>query len=373
MRILTIRLTNGSYKPVLLNKSLPVYLIYKFSILYLKSKSYKTQYDYLYSLKLFIAYYDTLGIQIQKELIAGKFQKIFNRLENFIVWLYNKNFNSGTQNKSVSHITYNNHLYRIKVFIEWCYRNYNNNSTPSLKSFQDLFQSYHISINQNPSYKSISNKELNFVLELISPQNENNPFAQRNRLRNYALVSLLMDTGLRLGELLKLKTDDILRDGKLIYLKIIDRNNDLEDNRRFPVQLKNSFGRRVLGISFLTFKALDEYILLHRKRNKYHGYLFTSDRNGNPLSRKSVSKIFNTISNLLELEINPHLLRHNFAERMLRYLIDVKEIEMERAKDELRVLCGWAPNSNMPNLYARNYISELANRHNIERFNNGHD
>jgi hypothetical protein len=52
---------------------------------------------------------------------------------------------------------------------------------------------------------------------------------------------------------------------------------------------------------------------------------------------------------------------------MLKYLIETKNIDMERAKDELRNICGWSINSSMPNYYARRYISLIANKHNMER------
>ena len=40
---------------------------------------------------------------------------------------------------------------------------------------------------------------------------------------------------------------------------------------------------------------------------------------------------------------------------------------MEKAKDELRVMAGWAPDSVMPAKYARRYIQKKANIANIRR------
>jgi hypothetical protein len=40
---------------------------------------------------------------------------------------------------------------------------------------------------------------------------------------------------------------------------------------------------------------------------------------------------------------------------------------MERAKDELRAVCGWSVNSSMPVYYASRYISRIANQHNLAR------
>jgi hypothetical protein len=40
---------------------------------------------------------------------------------------------------------------------------------------------------------------------------------------------------------------------------------------------------------------------------------------------------------------------------------------MEEAKDELRLMGGWSPTSQMPDLYAKRFLSEQANTANIQR------
>lgn len=40
---------------------------------------------------------------------------------------------------------------------------------------------------------------------------------------------------------------------------------------------------------------------------------------------------------------------------------------MEEAKDELRLMGGWSPTSQMPDLYAKRFLSEQANLANIQR------
>jgi hypothetical protein len=40
------------------------------------------------------------------------------------------------------------------------------------------------------------------------------------------------------------------------------------------------------------------------------------------------------------ISFTPHLLRHHFAEQYLEYLIEQENIDMERAKDKLRDICG---------------------------------
>lgn len=40
---------------------------------------------------------------------------------------------------------------------------------------------------------------------------------------------------------------------------------------------------------------------------------------------------------------------------------------MEEAKEELRLMGGWSPKSQMPDFYARRFLSERANTANIQR------
>lgn len=40
---------------------------------------------------------------------------------------------------------------------------------------------------------------------------------------------------------------------------------------------------------------------------------------------------------------------------------------MEEAKDELRLMGGWSPTSQMPDLYAKRFLSEQANAANVQR------
>ena len=55
---------------------------------------------------------------------------------------------------------------------------------------------------------------------------------------------------------------------------------------------------------------------------------------------------------------------------MIRFLIDEKCLDIERAKDELKIICGWSINSNMPILYTKKYFEEKANTSNLERISN---
>ena len=368
MRIISVQFKNNIQVPVLIIDLIPCYLSLKYYTLKLKSKSYKTQYSHLTSIKALFEFYQSLDLDFEKEIVINRNYNIINDYsESLISWLNNKFLIKQSGNR-YSPLTFNNHLSRIRDFLGWLIQ-------PKIGftnqyNFKTFFNSYLIKNHPVYDYKSLTQQEISYIYNLITPNSALNPFVERVKLRNYLIFLILQETGMRLGELLTLKTSYILRDQDNIYLKIFQENNDVEDLRKKRPSLKNKYSERIIGISLNTYQILDEYILKHRKKNKNHSYLFTSDVKGLPLSQSSISNIFKIISESSGIRITPHLMRHNFAERMLRYLIEVRNIELERAKDELRILLGWNINSKMPNLYAKNYISELANNHNMERIKN---
>lgn len=67
------------------------------------------------------------------------------------------------------------------------------------------------------------------------------------------------------------------------------------------------------------------------------------------------------------MRVTPHSLRHTFAFTFIKHLIEEHDLNIDRAKDELRKICGWAASSTMPDLYAGRYIWEQSNNHNLQR------
>ncbi|MDT0676990.1 tyrosine-type recombinase/integrase [Autumnicola musiva] len=367
MNIVRVSFKCDINKPVLCKESVPVYLPFKYNILSLKNKSYKTQYNYMHSIKILFEFFEDQKINLQLEILKSNFSLILGKIDSLTMYLETKESKTKDASNPNSFLTKNNHLCRMRNFLEWCNLYFNNSSNDENRQIESIFNSHIVSFGYNSSYTSLEKKDIKNILDLAHPHSENNPFVKKNRVRNFVIILLLSETGLRLSELLKIKTDDFIRDGRKIYLRIVNRNIDKEDTRKNPPSLKNYYGIRTVGISQGTYELIDLYIQQHRKKNQHHSYLFTSDINGNPLAKNSVSNIFHIISIKLNLKFTPHVLRHFFSETMLEFLIEIKKIDMERAKDELRIICGWSINSNMPNLYTKNYISKLANNHNQER------
>ena len=108
-------------------------------------------------------------------------------------------------------------------------------------------------------------------------------------LRDYAIVMFLYATGVRVSELISLKTDDI------------------SDNWIKVIYAKGS-KQRVVPIAKVALDALNEYISQRKHKSEY---LFLNYM-GKPISRISVFKITKKYFN-----VSPHVFRHSYATSLI--------------------------------------------------------
>lgn len=193
----------------------------------------------------------------------------------------------------------------------------------------------------------------------ISSNSASNPWkSEFIRDRNETMVLLLLETGMRRGELLSLKTSDLNVQQKT--LKIEKRVAGLVDPRAYRPLVK-TLGREVILSANMTAKV-SAFILNHRAHLptvKKHPFLFTS-RTGVPLSIKSVNAIFDDLKLAIPgVDIYPHALRHTFNSN-LSLAFESSKVEPELEMKIRTELNGWSHNSQMPALYAKRYTQEKA-------------
>ncbi|MDG4655270.1 site-specific integrase, partial [Chryseobacterium arthrosphaerae] len=270
-------------------------------------------------------------------------------IRDYILWVINRQFSRCYSKKRQLYETYTRKIENIFSVLQLKYK----------RKIQN--------------FKNIGEDHIKKVIDKFSEKKDNHPLYYRN----FLIIELLSETGIRAGELLNLKTFDILFNSAIV--KIIQ--SDLVDSRANKPNLKNIQSNRGIAISNELVHQLEYFILTIRrityksKKSKLdHPYLFTSLL-GRPLSKSSIQNLFDKIndefpyfdSNNKLIKITPHSIRHTFSYSFIKYAIEEKEMEIDRAKDELRKICGWNAASTMPDLYAGKYIWEKANLHNLER------
>ncbi len=129
-----------------------------------------------------------------------------------------------------------------------------------------------------------------------------------NNIKHRCIVSLLYSSGLRRGELLNLRLDDI-------------------DSKRMIITVKNGKGNKD-RLTILSPKVLSD-LRLYYKEWQPKTYLFESPRGGK-YSSSSILKIIKHAAKKggIYKNITPHMLRHSFATHLLENGTDLRYIQV---------------------------------------------
>lgn len=278
-----------------------------------------------------------------------------------------------SQPNQVSSKTFNNRLRYISEYIEWMGYIFSdhplNNATKSdiTSNTSDAAKLLLMRKVTEPNrrfedVKSLSTSEIKSVLEIINPTNPLNPFENiATKIRNYAIIAIMIETGIRSGELLTITMNNVIRSSKGSNgLKIRRMQGVKKDSR---TKKRGTKGReRDVPISKATAELLDLYV------EKYRGtvdskidlnWLFLSHSNqnmGKPLSR--LDGITSKIETATGIKITPHKLRHTAAWQFcLRYKKANKE--WKEVETKLVYQFGWS-GSDSPEVihYAKQYIKD---------------
>lgn len=407
MKLIQCRFSSGQRVPLLVQAGnaapLPILVPFIYVQLKLRHRAYNTAAAHLRAIQAFYTYAKTRDLDIDEAILACHFEAILALLDGYAIWLQ-----SGRQaDNLVARIgiaatapfpqidprTRDQYLRLLKQYLSWCVTRYipraRQNSTTLVNIevvFADVadvierrFESHIINVRPDHTrYRSLTATQLQIIRTLIRPGAAENPFPERLQLRNWLMIELLLETGIRRGELLKLYTTDINQGSQHAYVSINDREHDPGDPRAEEPALKTR--GRTVGISAQLYEVHERYIQCNRRpvRNGKpmklpYRYLFISDQ-ARPLSIRALSSVLDRLFLTIELAhpgllptLSAHDFRHTFADHFLAYLVETRGYDLERATDELRRVCGWSDTSTMPRRYASRYLAESANLHNAQR------
>jgi integrase/recombinase XerD len=148
------------------------------------------------------------------------------------------------------------------------------------------------------------------VLELIDA-----PDSTKHRgLRDAAMIELLYAAGLRVSELVGLKTTDVNLEASFV--------------RAFGKGAKE----RIVPIGNFAKTKIDNYVTYSKPyllKGNLSKYLFVA-RAGNPMTRQGFWKLLNRYALLAKInkKISPHTLRHSFATHLLEGGADLRVVQL---------------------------------------------
>ncbi|HCN9290023.1 TPA: site-specific integrase [Escherichia coli] len=275
------------------------------------------------------------------------------------------------------------------------------------EEFKTLERSNHRYYRVIPGFRSMTGDMVENVYRIVVPNSKHknnflNPFPSGFiQFRNYLILRLMLNYGLRVAELLLLECTSVkasIKGDK--FSLIISMPSNITDPRIHAPSLKNDYSHRVLELDKFDYEFLMIYMGKIRKSSLTHNFIFASSQNPDkPLSYNAVHLIFSEIDKVFShyypecksiehfdtiIKFTPHVTRHTWAYLTLKkiYHLQNKKINnsdiafvknsfsmgvMDEAKEALRLLGGWSIKSKMPDLYAKRFMSEQANAVNIKR------
>lgn len=429
---LSKRYSNQNRIVLLFDTSTTVPCLYPllYSTTVLRFQSFATQQADMLALKFWYEFwhqkYSTLFCE---SFLSSKYEpEIFlNEIDNFIVFLENNkkletNLIRLRSNVDANYMTITQRLrslfkYFMYLLDEYWNTRYQDITIEELTSRRkkiDLFllnkkrifskfskRSLTVKSEINHNFKSLTNEMIVMLYKIIRPDqtakiNIDNPFSTKShQLRNFLIVHLMMNYGLRVGELMLLTKRSIKKSiNSDSYSLIITNTDDEHNSRQRKPSIKNEQSYRVIKLDSMDYNFLMLYIEKIRNFNN-SDILFTSLKSPySPLSYSSINAIFKILENAFRAshpvyfddtnidsiqKLTPHVCRHTWAYISLAFAIKKYRNEstlppnqsndeiMQKALEDLRVLGGWSANSIMPSYYAKRFIVDSANLINLQR------
>lgn len=216
-------------------------------------------------------------------------------LNHYTMWLREKpyainvpaeEFIKQNENRHIKNTSIATYQRAVKAFFRWAYDN--EYTTKNLAQRYKLLKSD--AAEKLPLYASeVKIIDDGFDMKTISG------------LRNYSIIHLMLDCGLRSGEVIRLKLKDVMFEKSVIY---IDTSKGLKSRYiPLPPALKSNL-----------FKYLTFFRGYGDSSSYQTDYFFRSIKTSEPITSSTITQLFRRIKKRTDISrIHPHLCRHTFA------------------------------------------------------------
>ena len=223
-------------------------------------------------------------------------------------------------------------LKRLKQLIGQCYEKAIQEKRLTFNPCKDVYIPNDVFINISTKQQFALNQQQMSELKKISLiKNKNGTYKYRDGL----IIMIMLNTGLRSGEILALEWSDVdlinktLTVNKIIQSKIVDRT---DKNRRRVDRLKDGSktkcGVRIVPLNTNTIFYFEEI----QKNNKLLGIIsdyVCCTKTGSRQTHRNLSRSLQTIkskSEKIPAELTLHTLRHTFGSTLIRNKVDVSVV-----------------------------------------------
>lgn len=300
-------LIGGDYLPI---QPVNEYLHYLESL----EKSPNTVQSYAYHLKLFWEFLRDYSLDWQE---IGELE-----LANFIFWLRSPNphvISMQEQESKRTEKTINTILSAIFSFYEFHQRNgavkpievYRYVHSPNRK-YKPLL--YEMTKNKAVKSRILKLKEPKKLPDTLTGEQVQQLIDSCRRTRDKFLVMLLYETGMRVGEALGLRHEDINSVAGKSEIHVVPRDDNRNNARGKSKQ------ERIIQVTSDLMKLYSRYII-DEYPDVDSDYVFINiweSEPGTPMNYSTVTGLFKRLKKKTGLKVNPHLLRHTHATELIR-------------------------------------------------------
>lgn len=259
------------------------------------------------------AYLSSLKTLSQSVATYDKYEGVLNDFGNFLkhnyadckqsdispvmVLTYKEELNK----RNVCRNTMRHYLIILRSFFKWCVQHKFYVEQPVLES--DIPKAERV------EYDLLTEQQIETILRGEIPKWSKMSTAKRNR----ALIILLIESGLRVSELINLKISDL-------------------DFEQHTIRVSHGKGDR---LRYTTLPDLSEYFIKEYLNERFNGnydcqneYLFANE-NGQPFTRQNVTQVVRAYVNrtIGRNDIGAHDLRHAYASYLLTHSVPLEKIQ----------------------------------------------
>lgn len=201
-----------------------------------------------------------------------------------------------TEDKPITKTSVRSYSIDLRTFFNFLYKN------DYIE--KNLMRNFHLIKSENKIVIPLFSHEVNQIDSLYNKKTETG-------LRNLCIIHLMLDGGLRSGEVVNLKINSV----------------NFEDNHLIIYNGKGSKDR-VLPLARNLKKLLYEYKIFYKKYSSNDDYFSSVNGTSSPISKNTIASMFARIRKATGINrLKPHLLRHTFA---TSYIIGGGDLETLR-------------------------------------------
>ncbi|NRN28199.1 integrase [Photorhabdus luminescens] len=216
--------------------------------------------------------------------------------------------------------------------------------------------------------RSLDDIQVEALFEVLRIDSQHNPFCVEVQSRNRLMVLMLYHLGLRGGELLNLKIEDI--DFSKHQVKVVRRADEADDHRIKEPNAKTL--ERTIPMAETLSKELYDYVTKDRRKvpnAKRNSFLFVTHKSGptvgQPISKSGYHKVLLVVKAVSPqlYALTGHMLRHTWNRKFSEQMDSMGTPLGEERQEQIRsYLMGWKPGSGSAAHYNKRFKQEQANK-----------